>query len=894
MAKKIFLILVIFSGGFFNIVFAGDLININTADIAALDALPGIGESKAQAIIDYRSNNGLFNTIDEITNVSGIGEVTFNDIRDLITIGDVVLDDHEPQAVPEELSEPQEEQETSIEPSTPSPISSEEMGMGDIVINEFVSDPGDEEVEWVEFYNNKNEQINLSGWSVEDGSGVKTSFSGVIKAKSFYVLEKPKGNLNNKGDVIILRVGENLIDKVVYGEWDEKGAPVAGDPYSIARVFDGYNTFNNSNDFRLSISPSKGEPNIIIDPESENDNLAGNSFDYSKNIVISEILPNPKGVDTDDEYVEIFNAGQDSVDLFGWKIGDSSGKCYEFKEETRLKAEEYLVIFRKESGIALNNTSDSVDLYQPLEEKVFKSVTYEKATEGRSYNLILGTKKYVWSESSSPGEAYAEIKLNHAPLVDFSFPDAVSAGMPIIFDSSDTEDEDEDVLSFGWDFGDGIRLELASPQHTFLKAGIFNVSLSVSDGKESIKKEKLITVLENFILDNEGSKMLNASGTKIEISEFLPNPAGSDNEGEFVEIHNPNNFKINLANWKFDDAEGGSKPFEFKTELWLGPNDFYSINRKESGLALNNNQDAIRILDLNGEVVDEVRYEKSFENRSYSKDKDGKWVWTDEMTPDEENLIAVSSSPSGKIVIKKAAGNKSTVQSTDINEVKNFSVGDKVKISGAVIVLPGVLSSQYFYIMDAIGLQIYSYKKDYPDLMIGDLVEVSGELSQINGENRLKTKQAGDIKIIGHQELPSPEKLNSDQVNEEILGCLIRINGKVIDKKGSSIFLDDGYGEAELYIKASTGINTKDIKEEDQLSATGIVSKNKSNIIIMPRSNDDIIRDIGGNQGQVLGGSEEKDEWDLEKRDKRNEVIKYLLVIVGGAGIFLFFAKMIK
>jgi len=60
-------------------------ININTADSAALEALPGIGPVIAQRIIDYRLANGPFTQIEEIMDVSGIGSVTFEKIKDLIT-----------------------------------------------------------------------------------------------------------------------------------------------------------------------------------------------------------------------------------------------------------------------------------------------------------------------------------------------------------------------------------------------------------------------------------------------------------------------------------------------------------------------------------------------------------------------------------------------------------------------------------------------------------------------------------------------------------------------------------------------------------------------------------------------------------------------------------------
>jgi competence protein ComEA len=61
-------------------------ININKASISELKTLPNIGESKAQAIIDYRNSVGIFNSIDDIKNVSGIGDSLFDKIKNLITV----------------------------------------------------------------------------------------------------------------------------------------------------------------------------------------------------------------------------------------------------------------------------------------------------------------------------------------------------------------------------------------------------------------------------------------------------------------------------------------------------------------------------------------------------------------------------------------------------------------------------------------------------------------------------------------------------------------------------------------------------------------------------------------------------------------------------------------
>jgi competence protein ComEA len=62
-------------------------IDLNTADASALETLPGIGASKAAAIIQYRTDNGPFKTVDELDNVSGIGPSTLASVRDLVAIG---------------------------------------------------------------------------------------------------------------------------------------------------------------------------------------------------------------------------------------------------------------------------------------------------------------------------------------------------------------------------------------------------------------------------------------------------------------------------------------------------------------------------------------------------------------------------------------------------------------------------------------------------------------------------------------------------------------------------------------------------------------------------------------------------------------------------------------
>lgn len=76
----------VFSSG----VLAQDMapINVNTADAELLAELPGIGPSRAEAIIEERETNGAFENADDLTRVSGIGSATVDRMRDQVTFED--------------------------------------------------------------------------------------------------------------------------------------------------------------------------------------------------------------------------------------------------------------------------------------------------------------------------------------------------------------------------------------------------------------------------------------------------------------------------------------------------------------------------------------------------------------------------------------------------------------------------------------------------------------------------------------------------------------------------------------------------------------------------------------------------------------------------------------
>lgn len=140
-------------------------------------------------------------------------------------------------------------------------INYQNISHGDLVINELVSDPIDGQNEWIELFNKTQKNIDLTGFSLEDGSKKSNNLEGIIKSQGYFILEKPKGALNNSGDAITLKDNSgNVIDQLSYGDWNdgntEDNAPQANDPNSLARKSDGYDTNIDKDDF-MGLSPIK-------------------------------------------------------------------------------------------------------------------------------------------------------------------------------------------------------------------------------------------------------------------------------------------------------------------------------------------------------------------------------------------------------------------------------------------------------------------------------------------------------------------------------------------------------------------------------------------------------------------------------------------------------------
>lgn len=136
--------------------------------------------------------------------------------------------------------------------------------IGMALINELYPIPESGQTEFVEVVNNSAADINFSGWFLTDGSGAKSPLTGILLAEDYLIIEKPKGSLNNSGDVVSLVAPNGLvIDRAVYGDWDDgdlnDNAPTPETGMSLVRIGSGQDDKTN---FGLSKMVTKGAENI--------------------------------------------------------------------------------------------------------------------------------------------------------------------------------------------------------------------------------------------------------------------------------------------------------------------------------------------------------------------------------------------------------------------------------------------------------------------------------------------------------------------------------------------------------------------------------------------------------------------------------------------------------
>lgn len=182
-------------------------------------------------------------------------------------------------------------------------------------------------------------------------------------------------------------------------------------------------------------------------------------------------------------------------------------------------------------------------------------------------------------------------------------------------------------------------------------------------------------------------------------------------------------------------------------------------------------------------------------------------------------------------------------------------------MEGIVTVEPGIFAKTYFYITSKdgrSGVQVYAADGAFPDLHIGQLVEVAGRVSSYYGVKRIIIDTPEAISVTRGADPPPPKEVAVSLVSDAHLGRLITIVGEVVKEEGKIFISGDDGASVRVEVKPETGVSKTDMEEGAIVSITGIVDQTRSGARLLPRYPGDVTVVAGknselSNNSRVLG-----------------------------------------
>ncbi|MFH1598231.1 MAG: lamin tail domain-containing protein [Patescibacteria group bacterium] len=781
--------------------------------------------------------------------------------------------------------------------------------------NDFNGTAGDGSVtssdEYLEIVNVSIQNIDLTGWTIKyedsqvdvdqiDVSLVKNeTVEGDItqfQPNQYYILGNPVGSMNNDLRVELYDSLGNLIDRVTLGDWDdgnlEDNAPDgnagSADDEVVARNYNNQDSEIDQDDWQKTIqtmgqqNPEWAEEEEEEEPEPEEEPIDEEppqleDVEYSDQIIISEVMPNPEGSDTEAEFIELQNLSDQDVDLANWILGDASSRTSTLKkgdlESTVIPASGFFPVWRSQSGIALNNSGDKVVLYHP-DQNIVDEVEYGKSFEGQSYAKIEG--QWKWTSSVTPGELNSFQIQNESPEAKIEVAaKELKVRQPFQLSATGSEDPDGDELIFTWTLGDDQAKSGSEIEYSYQNEGEYQITLIVEDIWGATGQAEIMVTVTDYDYSD-----------KVVINELLPNPEENDKVNEWIELINLGQEPVDLEGWKLTDKR---TDYIWPAHSVIEAQEFLVVNRPESKIGLNNSGDQVFLVDPAARVINGVEYQSAKAGLSFAREDKNNWRWTDTPTEGKQNLFSLEEERVEETADSAGAKEPMIVS---LKQVSDLESGDLVVASGVVTVEPGVLGKSIFYINDETGgAQIYC-SGDCPAVDVNDQIEVAGKISISQGHPRIKVTKE-EVTVLGQQEVEVELVAIADIVNH--LNNLVRIEGQVLSVEQSDIYIADDDGETiKVYLKRSTGLKKSVFSEGQNVSVIGIVEPNKDEIRLLPRYESDI--EI---QGAILGAEQENldtNQIDLsqpEQQSNKLPMIITLVVIMGGAGGYYFWKKKI-
>lgn len=284
-----------------------------------------------------------------------------------------------------------------------------------VVISEILPNPSTDESsdEFIELYNKSSEAVDLTDWLLSDATSKTYTLSGSISAKHYLAFYRSDTNLalNNSGDTVELYHPDGVLtdsieytdsvpDDVSYAladndKWSWTTTPTPFRANSITSDTSDTNNGDSDNDENNDDSSTEQNTN------DDSDQTDSPTYQLSEYIQLSELLPDPSGSDSTDEWIELSNASSTTVDLYGWAV-TASDDSYMIKESTEIAGNGYVILPITQTSLSLNNSGETVTLVDPAGE-LMDSVTFTDAPTGESYSR--SGSDWQWTTTITAGEA---------------------------------------------------------------------------------------------------------------------------------------------------------------------------------------------------------------------------------------------------------------------------------------------------------------------------------------------------------------------------------------------------------------------------------------------------------------------------------------------------------
>ena len=367
-------------------------------------------------------------------------------------------------------------------------------------------------------------------------------------------------------------------------------------------------------------------------------------------IVFSEIFYDTPGTDSDEEWIELFNGTDVTVDIGGFTITDNNGtgSSYTFPGGTTIVAGSYLTVASDAIGFnalyafdadlygsvpALNNGGDAL-LLTDANGNLIDEVAWEggassgvpngwggsgpNASTGQSisrFDLYTDSNSYSdWNVAPNNGDpqTQADIPQNSVPVAVLNGPYAAETDVSISFSSAGSSDSDGSITNYSWDFGDGNTSTAANPTHSYSAEGIYTVSLTVTDDAGATDSATSTADITAPVLP------------EILFTEVFYDTPGTDSDEEWVELYNTTSQNIDLGGYSITDNNGTGAVYTFPANTVIEANSYFTFAADQPGFnaiynadayfygglpALNNGGDALLLTDASGNLVDEVAWE---------------------------------------------------------------------------------------------------------------------------------------------------------------------------------------------------------------------------------------------------------------------------------------------